>query len=362
MAEATITEAEVLSALEEVADPEIGKPLSALSMLKGATITPGGTIEVRVELPTPAYPDRERISEAVQRALKAAFPEAPDASVSFSSDVKGLNSGGAIGLRVRNVIAVGSGKGGVGKSTIAAAIAFGFKDAGARVGLMDADIYGPSIPHLVGASGQPGMIEKQGPDGQVVQRLEPLEADGMKMMSMGFMVPPEQAVIWRGPMLHRALTQFLQQTEWGELDYLIIDMPPGTGDVSLTLSQLLGLSGAVVVCTPQQLALLDAVKAISMFRQVKIPVLGIVENMSGEIFGRGGAKQKAEELGVPFLGEVPSEAGIRIKGDAGRIADVFDEESPSREPLRHVCGRVAVEIAKQLLGGEAPQMPTLEIL
>jgi ATP-binding protein involved in chromosome partitioning len=357
-----MTDVEVLKALDDVVDPEIGKPLAAIKMLKGATVADDGSIDVQIELPTPAYPNRERISEAVRMALKAKLPDAGKATVSFTSDVKGINSGGAIGLKARNVIAVGSGKGGVGKSTIAASIAFGLKDSGATVGLLDADVYGPSIPHLAGVSGQPGMIEKEGPDGQVVQRFEPLEADGVKLMSIGFMVPPEQAVIWRGPMLHKVLQQFLQQTEWGELDYLIIDMPPGTGDVSLTLSQLLGLSGAVIVCTPQQVALLDAVKAISMFNQVKIPVLGMVENMSGDIFGSGGARKKAEEMGIPFLGDVPGEAGIRQRGDDGRIASVFDEDSPSREPLQHVCQNVAMEIAKNLLGGDAPAMPTLEIL
>ena len=161
-------------------------------------------------------------------------------------------------------------------------------------------------------------------------------------------------------MLHKLLTQFLQDTDWGELDYLIIDLPPGTGDVSLTLSQLLGLAGAVIVCTPQQVALLDAIKAISMFKQVKIPVLGIVENMSGEIFGRGGAKKKAEELGVPFLGEVPSVADIRIKGDEGRISTLVDDDNPSRPHLLHVCEQTAIQIAKQLL--ESPDLPSLEIL
>jgi ATP-binding protein involved in chromosome partitioning len=357
-----MTDVEVLKALDKVVDPEIGKPLAAINMLKGATVADDGSVEVQIELPTPAYPDRERISEAVRMALKANLPDVGKTTVTFTSDVKGISSGGAIGLKVKNVIAVGSGKGGVGKSTIAASIAFGLKNYGATVGLLDADVYGPSIPHLTGVSGQPGTVEKQGPNGEVIQRFATLDADGVKLMSIGFMVPPEQAVIWRGPMLHKVLQQFLQQTEWGELDYLIIDMPPGTGDVSLTLSQLLGLSGAVIVCTPQKVALLDAVKAISMFNQVKIPVLGMVENMSGEIFGSGGARKKAEELGIPFLGDVPGESGIRQRGDDGRIASVFDEDSPSREPLLHVCQNVAMQIAKNLLGGDAPVMPTLEVL
>ncbi len=178
---------------------------------------------------------------------------------------------GELGLTAKSVIAVGSGKGGVGKSTIAACLALGLKRAGAIVGLMDADIYGPSIPHLLGAKGQP----QNGEHG-----IEPLEAAGLRIMSMGFLIPPDRAVIWRGPMLHGAITQFLGQTNWGDLDYLIIDMPPGTGDIALTLSQKVPMTGAVVVCTPQDLALLDAVKAIAMFRQVQIPVLGMVENMS----------------------------------------------------------------------------------
>ncbi|MFQ5731115.1 MAG: P-loop NTPase, partial [Planctomycetaceae bacterium] len=182
----------------------------------------------------------------------------------------------------------------------------------------------------------------------------------VKVISMGFIVPAEQAVIWRGPMLHRAITQFLRDTDWGALDYLIVDMPPGTGDVSLTLSQSVGLAGAVVVCTPQQVALLDAVKAVSMFKQVNIPVLGIVENMSGDVFGRGGAKEKAAELGLPFLGDIPIEADVRAKGDDGRIADLITENSPARKPLLRMCERTAIEIAKSVL--ETSAMPTLEIL
>jgi len=352
-------EAEVLESLKGIVDPEIGRSLGELKMLKLASLK-NGAAEIQVELPTPAYPGRERITEAIRSALAAKWPKLGDAKVTYSAVVTGKDSGGRIGLNVRNVVAVGSGKGGVGKSTVAAALAYGLKNCGATVGLMDADVYGPSIPHLVGAHGQPAMVEHKGPDGQTIQRIEPIEADGLKLMSIGFMVPESQAVIWRGPMLHKLLTQFLQQTDWGELDYLIVDMPPGTGDVALTLSQLVGLAGAVVVCTPQQVALLDAVKAINMFQQVKIPVLGIVENMSGDIFGRGGARQKAEELNIPFLGEIPVETAIRIKGDEGKMSELFAEDCPARPHLLHVAEQSAVQIAKQLL--EAPSMPSLEIL
>ncbi|MCY2965691.1 MAG: Mrp/NBP35 family ATP-binding protein [Planctomycetota bacterium] len=243
---------------------------------------------------------------------------------------------------------------------MAASLAVGLQRAGAKVGIMDADIYGPSVPHLFGVKGRPHIVEEKGPEGQIIQRMDPIEADGVKIMSIGFLVGPDEPVIVRGPILHRTIEQFLRQTAWGELDYLIIDLPPGTGDIALTLSQLLGLAGAVVVCTPQQLALIDAVKAINMFRKVKIPVLGLVENMTGEIFGRGGAKQKAAEMGVPFLGEVPINAKIRELGDAGRIRAAFDADSPALAPLQHVCEQAAMQIAKSLL--ETPKMPSLEIL
>jgi ATP-binding protein involved in chromosome partitioning len=355
-----VTESDVLSALAQVTDPEIGRTLSELDMIKGVECSSDGSIQVRIELITPAYPNRNRITEAVQSAITAACPNAGPATVEYSFEVRGKNSGGTIGLKVKNVIAVGSGKGGVGKSTIAASLAFGLKNCGAKVGLMDADVYGPSIPHMLGITGQPAAVEYENEKGEKFTRIEPLDSDGVKVMSMGFFVEPEKAVVWRGPLLHRAISQFLKDTDWGELDYLIIDMPPGTGDISLTLSQMIGLAGAVIVCTPQKVALLDAVKAISMFGQVNIPVLGVVENMTGEIFGRGGAQAMGKEMGFPFLGEVPIDATIRINGDSGRIADLFADDCPAREHLIGMCEQVAIETAKQILKEPAP--PTLEIL
>ncbi len=262
---------------------------------------------------------------------------------------------------VRNVIAVGSGKGGVGKSTLAASLAFGLQQYGAKVGLMDADVYGPSVPHLVGASGRP-MAKGE--------RIQPIEAHGLKIMSIGFLVKPEQAVIMRGPMLHGIVNQFLHQVDWGELDYLVIDLPPGTGDVPLTLSQSLPLTGAVVVCTPQQVALIDATRAIAMFRQLKVPMLGMVENMSfldppggGERmfpFGHGGARLKAEELDVPFLGEVPLVFSIREKGDEGLLHETLAEDSLARPYLLGVVEALAQQISIRNM--KAPKMPKLEIL
>ncbi|MEZ6047756.1 MAG: Mrp/NBP35 family ATP-binding protein [Planctomycetaceae bacterium] len=354
-----MNESEILNLFNTLHDPVLERSFGKLKMIKGVSLKEDQVI-VQVELPTPAYPNRDSLADLFSEKLREADGNAPPVKIEFTTDIKGKNSGARIGLRVKNVIAVGSGKGGVGKSTIACAIAYGLKHLGAKVGLLDADVYGPSIPHMAGVKGQPGVFEYTTSDGQTVQRIEPLDADGLKLMSIGFMIEEDQAVIWRGPMLHKILTQFLQQTEWGELDYLSIDMPPGTGDVSLTLSQMLGIAGAVVVCSPQQVALLDAVKAISMFKQVKIPVLGMVENMSGEIFGKGGVEKRASELKVPFLGDVPIEAAIRIKGDAGGIGSLYDEDSPVREELLNVVENVAMEVVKSL--SDEPVLPQLEIL
>jgi ATP-binding protein involved in chromosome partitioning len=225
---------------------------------------------------------------------------------------------------------------------------------------MDADMYGPSIPHLLGVNERPTLVEG---------KLQPIVRDGLRVMSMGFLVPPGEAVVWRGPMLHGAITQFLRDTDWGDLDYLVIDMPPGTGDIALTLSQLLPLSGAVVVCTPQDVALLDAVKAIAMFRKVSIPLLGMVENMSYficpdcgkryNIFGSGGAQRRAAELDVPFLGEVPISIGIRERGDAGQTSGNF-ADTATADFFQQICLR----LVRQMTAGHKaqPPMPSLSVL
>jgi ATP-binding protein involved in chromosome partitioning len=354
-----ISVADLQARFARVIDPELGLPLGELRMIRDVVVSDAGEVTVTIELPTPAYPNRQRISEALLAAVTDLSP-APLVSTAFRVVTKGKNTGGSIGLKVKNVIAVGSGKGGVGKSTVAATLAYGLQLLGAEVGLMDADVYGPSIPHLVGSQGQPVSLSVTTPSGETKQRIQPLVAHGLRVMSMGYFLKPDQAVIWRGPLLHRAITQFLQDTDWGDLDYLIIDLPPGTGDVSLTLSQLLGLAGAIVVCTPQQVALLDAVKAVSMYRQVKIPILGMVENMVGDVFGRGGVRAKAAELGLPCLGEIPIDPQIRISGDEGRIYTLFDETSPVRGQLIAMCQAAAMQIAKECLTTRA--MPTLEIL
>jgi ATP-binding protein involved in chromosome partitioning len=213
---------------------------------------------------------------------------------------------------------------------------------------------------MMNATGRPAATEVADEQGNRIMRMEPVDAGGVKLMSMGFFIEQGQSVVWRGPMLHKALTQFLKDTQWGELDYLIIDLPPGTGDVSLTLAQQVGLAGAVVVCTPQQVALLDAIKAVDMYQKVNVPILGFVENMTGDVFGRGGVQKVAQELKIPFLGEIPLDGGIREYCDRGQIMRMVMEENPSREPLRRMCQNVAMQVFKELL--KSPAGPVLEIL
>lgn len=350
---------EIRSIVSQIVDPELNHSLGDLRQIRDVSCD-DSSVTVDVELLTPAYPHPEKLQELVTQHISDAIGDDHTVTVNLHSTVRGKDSGGRIGLKVRNVIAVGSGKGGVGKSTVSAALACGLKSLGCRVGLMDADVYGPSIPHMLGAEGQPAAKELQGPDGQKVVRIEPIDVEGLKLMSMGFFMEDGQSVVWRGPMLHKALTQFLKDTDWGELDYLIIDLPPGTGDVSLTLSQLVGLAGAVIVCTPQQVALLDAIKAVDMYQKVNVPVLGFVENMTGDIFGRGGAHKVADELNVSFLGEVPIDASIREFCDNGQIMKLLDEPSSARESLLAVCRSIAMQVARNL--AETPAAPTLEIL
>jgi ATP-binding protein involved in chromosome partitioning len=380
----TLTEQDVRNALKGVKDPDLQRDLVDLGMIKDIRIG-DGTIALTVNLTTPACPLKGKIEHDVREALTTRLGSDWTFSVTMSAEVrgKGITEKGDI-PGVKNVIAVGSGKGGVGKSTMAAAIAYGLQAYGSSVGLMDADVYGPSIPHLVGASGRP-MARGE--------RIQPIEAAGLRLMSMGFLLEPERAVIMRGPMLHGIMQQFLHQVDWGTLDYLVIDLPPGTGDVPLTLAQSLPLTGAVVVCTPQEVALLDATRAVSMFRQLKVPLLGMIENMSffdvqaylherggpkarqllesqslfespgderAYLFGRGGARRRAEQLGVPFLGEVPLNINVRERGDEGKLKDALAPESPARPYLLGVVEQLAAQISIQNI--KTPKMPKLEIL
>jgi ATP-binding protein involved in chromosome partitioning len=359
MADVSVTREMVETALADLPDPETGRSLVRMDQLRQVTIDSRG-VEVTIGLTTWSSLLWDETRAEAERLLREKLPAGTNSHVRIVEFVRPPERIGEIGLTAKSVIAVGSGKGGVGKSTIAASIAYGLKNSGAVVGLMDADVYGPSIPHLLGVNERPHLENG---------RLQPITKDDLRVMSMGFLVPPGEAVVWRGPMLHGAITQFLRDTEWGDLDYLIIDMPPGTGDIALTLSQILPLTGAVVVCTPQDVALIDAVKAIAMFRKVNIPLLGMVENMSYficpdcgkryNIFGSGGAEKRAKELDVPFLGAVPINIGIRERGDAGNTAGNFTDEATAGF-YRDICLGLVRQISTKHKA--APPLPTLNIL
>jgi len=359
MSSAEMTPSAILAALKDFADPESGRGAVEMGQIRDVKVA-DNRISIVLALTTMASPLWEETRQECATLLRQKFPSAADVSVQLAVHERKPLPLGEIGVTAKCVIAVGSGKGGVGKSTIAASLAYGLHLAGAKVGLMDADVYGPSVPHLIGVNHRPEVL-----DGKI----QPIDVDGMKVMSIGFLVPANEAVVWRGPMLHGAIQQFLRDTAWGDLDYLIIDMPPGTGDIALTLSQLLPLTGAVIVCTPQDVALLDAVKAIAMFRKVNIPVLGMVENMSYficpdngkqyDIFGHGGAKKRAGELEIPFLGEVPINIQLRVRGDEGRIAGNFSDETTSPY-LKTLCHNLVKNLATARR--EHPPLPSLSVL
>lgn len=360
MPTSSVDRAAVMTALAEFQDPETGRSVTQMEQVRDVELA-GDTLSLTLALTTHSAPLWQETKAALEQHLRKNIPQLTAVTVNLAVHHRPPQKIGNIGLAAKSVIAVGSGKGGVGKSTIAASLALGLSRAGAKVGLLDADVYGPSIPHLLGLRGQP---EREGEN-----KIKAFDCAGMKVISMGFFVPAEEAVVWRGPMLHGAITQLLRDTAWGELDYLIIDMPPGTGDIALTLSQLLPLTGAVVVCTPQDVALLDAVKAIAMFRKVNIPVLGLVENMSYfvcpdcgkryDIFGHGGAQRRAASLDIPFLGEVPINISIRIHGDEGRTAANFDDRQ-SAEFLEAISHRLVKNLSEQHRA--APPLPSLSVL
>jgi len=337
---------DLLKELSRITDTYHNENIVALGIVKEARVD-GARARVHIELPTPAYPLRQRFeSEARERAGALAGVSSVD--VEFTSSVAAppvLLDNAMPG--VKHPIAVASGKGGVGKSTVAVNLAVALAQYGASVGLLDADIYGPSIPIMLGERRQP----KPSPAGKIL----PLERHGVRMMSIGFIATGDTPVIWRGPLVSRMLQQFLMQVEWGELDYLVIDMPPGTGDAQLTLSQQCPLSGAVIVTTPQEVALEDVYRAVQMFGQVRVPILGIVENMSGfacphcgevtSVFRSGGGAAAAEKSGVPLLGRVPLDPAICDGGDAGAPIVAAHPESPQSAVFRAVAGEVAASLA-----------------
>lgn len=341
-----ITEELVLDSLRQIIDPDLRKDIVKLGFVRDLTID-GGDIAFRIVLTTPACPVKEQMELQAQEIVSG-LPGVANVKVTMDAEVpqgRGIANNVAI-PGVKNIIAVSSGKGGVGKSTVAVNLAVSLARDGAKVGIMDADVYGPNIPMMLGT----GYDQPEVRNGQLV----PIEAHGIKMISMAVLVPPDKPMILRGPMLHGVVRQFLTDVNWGELDYLIVDMPPGTGDVQLSLAQLVPVQGAVLVTTPQEVSLSDVRRAVKMFEQVNVPVLGVIENMSYfiapdtgtkyEIFGRGGGQKLAGEYGLNFLGEVPMGIEVREGGDKGIPVVVSAPDSPQSLAF----DKVAEEVARQV--------------
>ena len=350
-----VTEQAVLQALSTVNDPEIHRDLVSLGMIKDIRID-GANVSFEVVLTTPACPLKSQIERECQEALSK-LPGIGQVTIKFGSNVvasRGMTQPGGI-PGVKNIIAVASGKGGVGKSTVSVNLAVALAETGATVGLLDADIYGPSIPLMMGIHKVPDIT----PD----ERIIPPEAHGVKLMSLGFLLPdPSAPVVWRGPMLAKALTQFLREVLWGNLDYLLIDLPPGTGDAQLTLSQSLAMSGVVIVMTPQDLAMTIASKVLMMFRQMHVPILGIVENMStflcpgchqeSRIFSQGGGRKASERLGVPLLGEIPLDGDLCEGADDGKPIVIRSPHSPIADVFRRLAGQVAGRVSVEAVNSQ----------
>ena len=354
------SEQQVMEQLRKVNDPELHKDIVSLNMIKEVSIDEG-RVCVHVELTTPACPLKDQIRRDVENAVKQ-IEGVQTVELQWSAQVRSSRPTASTLPDVKNIIAVGAGKGGVGKSTIAVILAYGLHRSGASVGLMDADVYGPSIPTMTGIEGAKPAIR----DEMIIPPL----AGGVKIMSIGFMVERDKALIWRGPMTHGVVKQFLEQVEWGELDYLIVDLPPGTGDVPLSLAQSIPMTGAVIVCTPQDIALLDARRAIKMYQQLNVDCLGIIENMSyylcpqcghrDELFDHGGARATAGELGVPFLGEIPLNAKVRIFNDSGMPEKNFtDTDDYVSEAILRVVENTAGQVS--IKSERLEEAPTLTI-
>ncbi len=347
-----ITQESVINALRRVQDPDLKKDLVSLNMIKGVVVNENDVV-VKVELTTPACPLKDKIEEDCVNAIREDHPEVQSVEIVMTAKVNTQQDERKESIlpNVKNTIAVASGKGGVGKSTVAVNLAVALAKQGAKVGLIDADIYGPSIPLMLGIEGKPQIF--QDPE---TQKMVPLENYGIKLMSIGFLIDEDAPVIWRGPMASGAVKQFMSDVNWGELDYLIFDLPPGTGDIQLTLVQTIPLTGAVIVTTPQNVSLVDARKGLKMFERVNVPVFGIVENMSYfiapdtgnryDIFGTGGGEKLAKELGTSLLGEIPIDPRIREGGDSGKplVYDLPDSENTAKvvEIAQNLASKVSI--------------------
>jgi ATP-binding protein involved in chromosome partitioning len=360
-----MNEDKVKEALGKVIDPAFDKDIVTYRILKSTEIS-GDDVLVRLDIPTHAYPLtlRRELQTRIEAALKPLGAKRVTVIAEVSTAFQPAPSDKAVLKGPKNVIAVAAGKGGVGKSTVAVNMALALAKHGAKVGLLDADVFGPSIPTMLGAPEVPPQASKE-------SKIIPAQMHGLKVVSVGFFVDKDEAVVWRGPMVHRLLQQFLGDVEWGDLDYLVCDLPPGTGDVQLSLSQLIPIAGAVMVTTPQEVSIVDVVKGIAMFEKVEIPILGIVENMSyykcpacghtDEIFSHGGGKRLAQEVGAQFFGEIPIDTRIRFGGDAGVPVVVASPDSENAALFMELATKAALEVARGVLS-KPKRSPRLAVI
>lgn len=336
----TSVQDQVLAALGNVIEPELHRDIITLKMVRDLTIE-GDTAKFTIVLTTPACPLKNVFLERCNQAVIGTVPGINRLDIKWDAQVPTDSRMSRLNVPMNSIIAVASGKGGVGKSTVATNLAVGLADAGAKVGLIDADILNPNIPMMTGLGhGRPKVSG---------EKMIPLEAYGVKLMSTGFLTSPDKPMIMRGPMLHGAIRQFFTDVEWGRLDYMVVDLPPGTGDAPLSLAQSFPLTGVVIVTQPQDVAVSDALRSIAMFETLNVPIIGVVENMAGEFFGEGGGERLAQERGVPFLGRVPLEADVRKGGDYGRPIVANQPESPAGQAFQHIAQAVAARASVLML-------------
>jgi ATP-binding protein involved in chromosome partitioning len=355
---------EVLRELRTVQDPDLHRDLVTLGMIQDLKID-GDRVSFSVVLTTPACPVKDKMKQWAHDAVRR-LPWVKEVSVDLQAKTTSNRAGSNEQLipQVKNVIAVASGKGGVGKSTTSVNVALALAETGARVGLLDGDIYGPNIPLMMGFKTKPELYTEGG-------KIVPTRAYGIRLISIGFLIDEDNPVIWRGPMVHGAIQQFLRDVDWGELDYLIVDLPPGTGDAPLSLSQLIPLSGVVIVTTPQDVALQDVAKGMAMFRRLEVPVIGVVENMSyficpgcdqrHEIFGQGGGERIAKQFGVPLLGQVPLQPRVRLGGDEGRPVVITNPDTAESEAFRAVAGAIAQQVSILAYANQGSFIPAMTL-
>jgi ATP-binding protein involved in chromosome partitioning len=330
-----VTQDAVMKALSTVQEPELHQDLVTLGMIRDVTIS-GGEVGFTIVLTTPACPLRAQMEQEAIAAVKS-LPGVNTVNVRFTADVRQDHRIiGKLNIPVKNIIAVASGKGGVGKSTVSTNLAVSLALDGAKVGVLDADIYGPNIPMMFGLAGRP-RIERE--------KMTPFERYGVEVISMGFLMPEGEAVVWRGPMLHKAIQQLFTDVNWGELDYLIVDLPPGTGDAQLSLAQSVPLTGGVIVTGPQAVSVGDALRGANAFERLEVPIIGVVENMSGDVFGSGGGQEAAKRLRVDFLARIPLDSRVRAGGDSGEPIVILAPESETAQAFRIFARVVAAKLS-----------------